>query len=237
LARRNSKHRVFALLKSPDLDEGLKALSKLPARQVINALFSFLLHSDQNIKWRALTAMGAIVSSLADTDRESAREIIRRLMWSLNDESGSIGWGAPEAVGEIMACHQGLADEYAHMLISYIREDGNYLEHELLQRGVIWGIGRLAQTSPHLVKSAVTYLQPYLKAKDAPTRGLTVRLMGLLGAEAARPQILMLLQDHTEIQVYLNGAFTNPRVSDLAKEALTALDASGQRAAVRGISR
>jgi HEAT repeat protein len=224
LARRNSKHRVLTLLTSSDLDGALQALNRLPARPVINALFSFLLHNDQNVKWRAVTAMGAVVSNLADTDRENAREVMRRLMWSLNDESGSIGWGAPEAMGEIMACHEGLAGEYAHMLISYIREDGNYLEHELLQRGVIWGIGRLAQTRPHLAKSAVTHLQPYLKAKDAPTRGLTALTLGLLGAEAARPQILMLLQDHIEIQVYLNGAFANPRVSDLAKQALTILD-------------
>jgi hypothetical protein len=192
---------------------------------VINALFSFLLHSDQNVKWRAVSAMGAVVANLADTDRESAREIMRRLMWSLNDESGSIGWGAPEAMGEIMACHEGLAVEYTHMLVSYIREDGNYLEHELLQRGVIWGIGRLAQTRPHLAESAATHLQPYLKAQDAPARGLTALTLGLLGAEAARPQILMLLQDHTEIRVYLDGAFANLRVSDVARKALTLLDA------------
>jgi len=225
VTRRNTKHRVLTLLKTPDLNEGLRALGRLPDRQVINALFSFLLHSDQNVKWRAVTAMGVMVSNLADTDRESAREIMRRLMWSLNDESGSIGWGAPEAMGEIMARHEALAHEYVHMLLSYISADGNYLEHEQLRRGVIWGIGRLAQTRPHLVKNAVTYLQPYLKAQDAPTRGITIRIMGLLGAEAARPQILVLLHDHTEIQVYVDGALTNRRVSDLAKQTLTILDA------------
>lgn len=192
---------------------------------MINALFSFLFHNDQNVRWHAVSAMGAVVSKLADADREPAREIMRRLMWSLNDESGGIGWGAPEVMGEIMACHEGLAHEYAHMLLSYIRPDGNYLDHELLQRGVIWGIDRLAQTRPHLVKRAVTYLHPHLKAKDAPTRGITIRIMGLLGAEAARPEILVLLHDHTEIQLYIDGAFTNPRVSDLAKQALTILDA------------
>jgi len=36
-------------------------------------------------------------------------------MWSLNDESGGIGWGAPEAMGAIMARHTGLADEYANI--------------------------------------------------------------------------------------------------------------------------
>jgi len=38
---------------------------------------------------------------------------MRRLMWNLNDESGGIGWGNPEAMGEILACHEALANEYA----------------------------------------------------------------------------------------------------------------------------
>ena len=42
--------------------------------------------------------------------------------------------------------------EYIHMLVSYIREDGpeafqdgNFIELPLLQRGVLWGIGRLVR--------------------------------------------------------------------------------------------
>ena len=81
-------------------------------------LFSFLCHHDQKIKWRAVTAMGMVISNLAEKEMESARVIMRRLMWSLNDESGGIGWGAPEAMAEIIACHQGLAEEYTHILIS-----------------------------------------------------------------------------------------------------------------------
>jgi hypothetical protein len=46
--------------------------------------------------------MGEVMAHLADKDMESARVIMRRLMWSLNDESGGIGWGAPEAMGEIV---------------------------------------------------------------------------------------------------------------------------------------
>jgi hypothetical protein len=58
---------------------------------VINTLFSFLYNSDPAIKWNAATAMGAAVARLAHEDTESARVIIRRLMWNLNDESGGIG--------------------------------------------------------------------------------------------------------------------------------------------------
>jgi len=43
-----------------------------------------------------------------------------------------------------------LAEEYLHMLVSYMREDGpkafqdgNFIELPMLQRGLLWGIGRL----------------------------------------------------------------------------------------------
>ena len=49
--------------------------------------------------------MGAVVANLAEKDMESARVVMRRLMWSLNDESGDIGWSRPEAMGEIIASH------------------------------------------------------------------------------------------------------------------------------------
>jgi len=103
------KQMVMDLLKSDDFDQKEDKLCRLPGRQVINPLFSFLCHSDQKVKWRAVTAMGVVVSNLAKKDMESARIIMRRLMWSLNDESGGIGWGAPETMAEIMACHKELA--------------------------------------------------------------------------------------------------------------------------------
>ena len=91
--------------------------------------------------------MGQVVSNLADTDMESARVVMRRLIWNLNDESGGIGWGSPEAMGDIMACHQRLAEEYHRLLISYVRPEGNFLEHPQLQKGLLWGLARLARST------------------------------------------------------------------------------------------
>ena len=53
----------------------------------------------------------------------------RRLIWSLNDESGGIGWGAPEAMGEILARSEKLSCEFYCILLAYIREDGTPLEN------------------------------------------------------------------------------------------------------------
>ena len=217
---RDLKRKVLALLQSYDFEQKLNELCQLPTRQVINPLFSFLLSSDEQIKWRAVTAMGAVVANLADDDMESARVIMRRLMWSLNDESGGIGWGAPEAMGEIIANHEHLAKEYANVLISYVRENGNFLEYEPLQRGAVWGVGRVAQARPHIVKDAIPHVLLFLESPDATVRGLAAWTLGLLQSEEARPKLEALLHDHIEVSLYLDRRLLNRPVSDLANEAL-----------------
>ena len=171
---RQLKKEILELLCHKDFEKSLEKICQLPARQAVNPLFSFFYNSDELVRWRAVAAMGAVVSNLADHDMESARVIMRRLIWNLNDESGGIGWGSPEAMGEIMARHERLAEEYHKILISYIMPDGNYLEHEILQRGVLWGIGRLAHARPYLVKKFADLLCPYMESPDPILRSLAV---------------------------------------------------------------
>lgn len=167
---------MLELLSREDFEKGLNEILQIPARQVINPLFSFLYNSNESVKQKAVTAMGAVVSSLAENDIESARVIMRRLMWNLNDESGGIGWGSPEAMGEIMAQSKQMAEEYHSILISYIREDGNYIEHEILQRGVLWGLARLADVRPDLVRDAAPFLHPYMESDDPILRELAEQI-------------------------------------------------------------
>lgn len=136
---RQLKRYLREQLTAEDFSGALFATLALPARKAVNPLISFFCDHDAVLRWRSVSALGAVVARLADKDRESARVVMRRLMWSLNDESGGIGWGAPEAMGEITARHAGLAGEFGHILLSYVREDCNYLEHAVLQRGVLWG--------------------------------------------------------------------------------------------------
>jgi HEAT repeat protein len=206
------KGQVQTSLESDDREPALERLCRLPPRKVVNPLFSFLYHSDQKIRWRAVEAMGLVVARLADEDMESARVVMRRLMWNLNDESGGIGWGSPEALGAIMARHEGLAEEYAHILMSYAREDGNYLEHEI------------AEVRPRLLRDAERHLMPYLKSSDAAARGLAARAAGILGIASARTSLLELAGDQTPVVTYTQGKVGHLRVADLAKEALERLD-------------
>jgi len=141
---RTIKKKVYNLLCQDDFTEALKEITRLPARKVISPLISFLCSIDEKIEHRAAVAIGTVTAKLAGHDIESARVIMRRLIWSLNDESGGIGWGAPEAMAEIMAGDKRLADEYSKILISYSEPNKNYLEHEGLQKSVRRGLKRLA---------------------------------------------------------------------------------------------
>lgn len=223
LSGRGLKDHVFRLLKSPDFNLSVKELSRIPSRRAVNPLFSFLYNSDEQIRWRAITAMGAVVSNLADEDMDSARVIMRRLMWNLNDESGGIGWGSPEAMGEILANSDALAKEYARILISYARTDGNFQEHELMQRGVLWAIGRLSQVRPDLTKDAAHFLIPYLESRDPGVRGLAAWVLGLLGVKEARPFLERLRDDEAQVQVFLGHRLVESRVKKLAEQALAGM--------------
>lgn len=224
LRGRDLKKKVLELLEDPNFSSSLEKLRQLPCRTVINPLLSLLLDHDELIKWRAVTAIGSVVSLMAKTDIEAARNIMRRLMWSLNDESGGIGWGAPEAMSEIMAQSNAVAEEYNSILISYLDEKGNFLEYEPLQKGLIWGVSRLAMTRPDLIKQASIHLHKYLSSNDALIRGLSALSIGLLKATHEKDYLRELLRDHAEFQTFLNNELRKSKVSDFAVQAISLLN-------------
>lgn len=214
------KGRLRQLLTRRDTVAALEEITLLPIKTVINALFSFLQDGDPGIKWPAVKCFGVAVTVLADQDIESARIIMRRLMWSLNDESGGIGWGAPEAMGEVLARHHVLAIEYAPILLSYARQDGNYLELDRLQRGLLWGIARAAESRPELFRSGAEHLMSYLGSPDATVRGLASRVMGLLRIPEACLLLGELSRDRSEISIDFRDEIGKHDVKGLAEEAL-----------------
>jgi hypothetical protein len=216
------KRRINKLLESSDIEAVIHELRQLPASRVINPLIGALCSSNETVRWHAITALGPIVADLADHDMEAARVVMRRFMWSLNDESGGIGWGAPEAMAEIMAAHDRLAEEYGHMLVAYMREDGFYLELPQLQQGLMWGLSRFAMVKPDLLKAknVIIYLLPYLNSPDSTVRGLAAWALGLLHAGEAVASLEKLANDPAQVKIFLNRTFVADTVGGLAHKAL-----------------
>ncbi|MFA6899321.1 MAG: DVU0298 family protein, partial [Desulfurivibrionaceae bacterium] len=128
-------------------------------------------------------------------------------------------------MAECLACHGGLAQEYTKILVSFMREDGFYLELPALQRGLMWGIGRLAQVRPDLLHDwqAPRYLLPYLDSPDPIVRALAARALGQLRVFEATAKITQSSDDTTEFPLYVERRLTTVTTGQLARAALAAL--------------
>jgi hypothetical protein len=217
---RQLKKKIERFLLGDDFISRVPEMIEIGERRVVNPMFSFFCHHHELLKWRSITAMGMVVDHLAGRDPESARVVMRRLMWSLNDESGGIGWGAPEAMGEVMTRNAMMAKEYCRMLISYINPEGNFLEHEILQRGALWGFARLAHARPHLTKDGAGFLNPFMISQDTLKRGLAAWAAGPLKDMSNRDRLTGLLQDASEIRIYMDGTMKQCTVGRIAENAL-----------------
>ena len=224
MSGRQLKTKVLELLQADDFARSLDAIHRLPPRQVVNPLFPFLCSIDERIKWRAISALGRVITDLAATDPESARVIMRRFIWQLNDESGGIGWGCPESMAETMAHNETLAKEYVHILISYINPDGNYLDHPLLQHGVLWGVSRLAHSRPQYVRDAAALLHRYMESADPILRGLAAWAAGPIAGKETAAHLKKLIHDQDILTLYRDDRFVEYSVGRLAQEALVTVE-------------
>lgn len=221
---RELKRQIHDLLASDGWKDGLPALADL-GQQAVAPLFSALCSSSPLIRWRAVTAFGPVVAALAARTPEKARVVMRRFIWSLNDESGGIGWGAPEAMAEIMTQSPLVAAEYHNHLLAYIHEDhcrpDCYLEHAPLRRGAVWGLARLAQVRPDLATGAVPDLLRALTDCDPPIRGLSAWACGELRLDEALPLLAALEGDQAPVDLYRDHRLVETNVSALARESMS----------------
>lgn len=223
------KKRVIELLRGDSLAFLKEQLQALPETGLLNALFSCLCHPEEAVRWHAVSGFGFVVPVIAEDDMEQARTIMRRFLWMLNDESGGIGWGVPEAMAEVMYYSRPLGREYLHMLVSYTKDDGpelfqdgNFLELDLMQEAVLWGLCRVAPVYPEALAehNLDANLDVYFRSSNPAVRGLVCRLAGELKLPGRRDDLLAARNDGRALKFYEQGEFICSTVAELARAAL-----------------
>ena len=229
MRRKELKQYLITVLEEDDLQVIKRKLVSHDTAAVINALISVLCHTEERVKWHGVFLLAELIDELCKSDMESGRTIMRRFLWMLNDESGGIGWGIPEAMSETMARNSQLASEYLHMMVSYalddgpeLFQDGNFLELPLLQQGVLWGLCRLAKKYPAELKNkgVSASLPVYLRSPDSQVRGMACRLCGLLLLDQFIPELKELTLDSGMMSIVSPGGVQMQTVGDVAKKVL-----------------
>ena len=200
-------------------DEGVSALS------LVNPLFACLTEGGEMAD-RAAFALGGVMAKLYAESHEEAKNIVRRFMWHMNEESGNIGWGIPEAFGEVLAACPRAAKEFHRVLISYVIDlgrDDNFCDHGPLRRSCFWAIGRLAQARQELAVIARPWLLKGLEDEDVPCRGMAAWALAQLPRDFMDAPALRRLAEagHEDIcEVFDGEKVVEKTVSELAREAL-----------------
>ncbi|KAB1443347.1 DVU0298 family protein [Pseudodesulfovibrio senegalensis] len=224
---RRTKKDVRVILAASDWRQRLAELEQWEPGSLVAPLFSLRLDADEDVRWRTVVAFGLVAGRIAEANMEKARVLMRTFMWHMNEESGNLGWGIPEAMAEAMVNNARIADEFSSILASYIycdsECDGNYLDHPDLRRGVFWGLGRLASVRPELVAPSVRFLRAGLEDEDAHNRGLAARALGILRDEEAAEPLQSLLQDASSVRVFQDDAMRETTVAVMAREAMDAI--------------
>jgi hypothetical protein len=93
-------------------------------RRAMRHLLGRLWDQDEEIRQRAAVAIGAGARAFPDL----GRDVIRRLLWDLNDESATNGVYGLAALGEIGYCDPQLMAPFIAPVASYAWDDGLRLE-------------------------------------------------------------------------------------------------------------
>jgi len=205
------KQNVAALVQAGET-EALKAMA-LDGQRVISTLVSLLFTGDDVLRWKVVVALGDVSEELGRTDLDRVRDLIQRLLWSLNDESGSIGWHAPEALGEVIARSPRLITAFGPVVASQLDIERNFWP------GLLWAVGRIAREKPESLAFVMPRVVELLSDTDPRVRGLAAWALGQARhLEAAEP-LKSLLEDRAECEVFEEGRLRKASVGELASEA------------------
>lgn len=178
---RSHKNELRTLLESEQWRESLDSIAA-NGSTAVGPLMSFLTH-EPVLRLRAAIALGRTTSELHKKNSEAARDVMRRLNWRMSEESGNIGWGVPEAVGEVLAQCPALAKDFHRIFFSTILDlgfDDNYVDNDVLRRSCYFAIGRFVRACPQYGEEVRPLLRKGLQDTDAACTGFAAWALGLL---------------------------------------------------------
>lgn len=193
-------------------------------RKAMTVLIRLAYDKETLVGWRAILAVGEAARGLAVKDHAFLREVCRKLFWSLNDESGGIGWSAPEMLGEIVAADPVRFADLVPMIAGVFN-----VEEDTFRAGAIYGLRRIAEHRPDAVLSQYEQLLAALSDCDPRTRIFGLQVIALLWHHAiregywtsdicqrAKKGVQKLLEDPAEAWIYDNDAFQSIVVGETA---------------------
>lgn len=192
--------------------EDIVALA-LKDKGTLRRLIASAYDKEEVASWRAIEAMGLAARALSREKVEIVRDTVRRLLWSMGEESGGIGWSAAEMLGEIVAGSPDLFTDIVPIIWSF-------KEELMFRAGVVWAMGRIALVRPDLVRFIEPELPALLSDENPTVRGYAAWVCGILASGFCSEALEKLRADSGPVPFYRERQLAVRTVAELAGEAL-----------------
>jgi len=210
---KNLKRRIEELLRMRDFDALVEICEK--DRHYWQQVRFRLYDLDEQLRWAAIETVARMMKRWWKMGQEEkVRIYIRTLFWSINDESGGIGWSAPQTIAEIIINIPELIDPYGSMIIAHS------IEEPPLMKSGLWGIGRLGKKLADSMDYFKDKVLASFKSDDVEILGLASWAMGEVCFKPALPLLQGLQNRKEEVSIYIEGDFSEKPLGKWAEEAV-----------------
>ncbi len=179
-------------------------LNHTEPNKLMRILLSISYDKTDILAWRAIETIGILTSKISSRDPEFGRNLVRKLLWSIRDEAGGIGWSSPEILGEIVRNDIERYPEIPGILWSFMDED-------FLRKGIIWATGRIGEVSPGAMNFAIPYLKELLEDQDPEIRFYSAWALCKMGISVS-------VNEEIEEYIYEDGMYERVNIKDILKE-------------------
>jgi hypothetical protein len=188
-------------------------------KRVWRLLQSNLYQTDQTLRYHSIEAIAILLRAQWELgQKEKVRDYIRRLIWSISDESGGIGWSAPQAIAEIVVAVPQLNDPFVNIMIARA-----FSEPTLIKSG-LWGIGRLGRRARQSVRLFQDIILASFAVDEPETLGLAAWAMGEVKYKPALPYLQKLRQRLEPVRIYVPPRWLEKPLGNWASEAIVEIN-------------
>ena len=223
---------VYVLHKKPDVWEGYKMrtdykklITEYIARQNYDAIVEIGQENNakalrfvqmniwgdyrKELRWYALSALAQLAKEFASEYDEVYRNVIRRAVWAMADESGNVPWAAPEMMAVVIKAAPAQYKDFVKIMVH------NGLDSPMCHHGVLWAVGYLGKEYYAEIEPFMPKLMKFLDAKDDELRGLAIWALKALQYEPAFDKINSMAEDTAVAWIYEDGILQQKTIGQI----------------------
>ena len=223
---------VYVLHKKPDVWEGYKMRTdykKLITEYIAEQNYDAIVEIGQEnnakalrfvqmniwgdyrkeLRWYALSALEQLAKEFASEYDEVYRNVIRRAVWAMADESGNVPWAAPEMMAVVIKAAPAQYKDFVKIMVH------NGLDSPMCHHGVLWAVGYLGKEYYAEIEPFMPKLMKFLDAKDDELRGLAIWALKALQYEPAFDKINSMAEDTAVAWIYEDGILQQKTIGQI----------------------